>query len=383
METKYMLDGAHVSVIKFNEEFIVDDLPPKVYNVRFNPLSGFYLEIATELLELPDKIYGNTPARVRKCIETYKSRNSSTGILLTGDKGTGKTLLMSLLANSVMDELDLPVLLVKEPHHGAQFESFIETVGECALVFDEFGKMYSNNRHNSDSDVPQSSLLSLMDGVDKTKRMFIMTENSEFDINDFMLNRPSRVYYHFKYKKLDESSITGYCVDKGVAADITQDIIDLSRRSSIFSFDMLQSIVEEQLRFGCTVDDAVSDLNIDLRETTGAMMEIVKVMERGDETKERNVVDAIVAKPGANGRYTYVKVKDNSGCRNANTPQPVAGSKTRADAQDEDEAWDDVYVESKDLAYEKDGKLVYETDEYVFIAKDVEQPRTDYWRLLA
>ena len=385
MQTKFMLDGIHVNVVKIDENFIVDTLPPKVYTVRFSDLTGFYLTVATEELELPEKIYGNTPQRVQKCIDTYTSRDSATGILLTGDKGTGKSLLMSLLANQVIQQLDMPVLIIKESFAGTQFETFIETIGECALMFDEFGKMYASSSHQDG--VQQSALLSLMDGLDKTKRLFILSENSEMDISEFMLNRPSRIYYHFKYKKLDESSIEGYCRDNGVASDITQNVLELSRRSSIFSFDMLQSIVEEHLRFDCTVESAVEDLNIDLRETRAEMMEVIKVVER-TTNNEREVVDAFVTKPGRGARYTYIKGKDNSEARK-NVPVPagvdpaIRQAMVELTGTTEDESWDDVYVELADLAYEDGLKLVYETEDYVFIARSVEPPATDYLRLLA
>jgi len=382
MTTKFMIGGNTVHVFDLNDETALDVLPPKVYTVRFNPIEGFHLGITKDKLELPEKIYGNTPQRVQKCIDTYIDRNNSTGILLTGDKGTGKTLLMSLLANQIIEQLNMPVILIKDPYAGSQFTSFIENIGECALVFDEFGKMYSSgDRHsNNDSEVPQTSLLSLMDGVDKTKRMFILTENSEFDINDFMLNRPSRVYYHFKYRKLDEPSVIGYCEDHDVSRATTKDIVDLQRRSRIFSFDMLQTIVEEHLRYNESVEDITEDLNIDTREDKGEMIEILKIVERATET-EREIFDTpYISKPD-NG-YTYIKVKDNSEARVAKkADQPTSADELIAACEaDEDEAdsYNEVYVRDKDLVYEKEGQLVYETDEFIFTAKDLPRVTTNY-----
>jgi len=381
MTTKFMIGGNTVHVFDLNDETALAVLPPKVYTVRFNPIEGFHLGITKDKLELPAKIYGNTPQRVQKCIDTYIDRTASTGILLTGDKGTGKTLLMSLLANEIIDKLNIPVILIKDPYAGSQFTSFIETIGECALVFDEFGKMYaSGDRHgNSDSEVPQTSLLSLMDGVDKTKRMFILTENSEYDINDFMLNRPSRVYYHFKYRKLDEASVIGYCQDHNVVAKVIADIVDLQRRSRIFSFDMLQTIVEEHLRYNDTIESITDDLNIDTREDKGEMIEILKVVERATET-EREIFDTpYVSKPDSS--YTYIKVKDNSEARVAKVSnQPTADALIAACEADEDEAvsYNEVYVRDKDLVYEKEGKLVYQTEEFIFTAKSMPRVTTNY-----
>ncbi len=377
MQTKFMIENSTVSVLKLNEDLLLDDLPARIYNIQFNPLKGFYLETVKERLEVPGKVYGITKARATKCINTYVSRPASTGILLTGDKGTGKTLLMSVLANQAIVQLGLPVLLVKDPFSGSQFVSFIESIGECVIVFDEFGKMYaSGDRHIGENEVPQKALLSLMDGTDKTKRMLIFTENSEIDINDFMLNRPSRIYYHFKYKKLDEASVLGYCKDHNVREEIVKDIIDLARRSKIFSFDMLQSIVEEHLRFDCSVENATTELNIDTRLERGAIIEILKVFERHTEAVREIFESPFVTKPDSG--YTYVKVKTDH--VQGKVPQPTASLDCAEVEADEGQPYEEVYVRDADLAYEKDGELVYETEQFVFVARNVPVPRSNYFK---
>ena len=372
MNVKYMIEGSTVSVYKLNEETALDVLPPKIYTVRFNQLTGFYLEINKDKLEIPSKIYGTVRTRVDKCLKVYTERHASTGILLTGDKGTGKTLLMSLLANEVINTLNLPVILIKEAFTGTQFTSFIETIGECCLVFDEFGKMYSTSNHEEDG-ASQQSLLSLMDGVDKTKRLIIITENRELDINEFILNRPSRVYYHFRYHKLDEKSIKEYCEDFGIDKKAIIDTIDLSRRSKIFSFDMLQSIIEEYLRFGGSVEEIIQDLNIDLREEIRPKLEILKVVENASG-KQRELVDSpFISKPD---RYDYVHIKLKSDSRSSVSSNTIAEIGREKD--EESENYEEFYIREEDLAFESKGKEVYETDKFTVIVKAVPITYTDY-----
>jgi len=392
MKTKFMLNGPDVSVLKLNEDQLLDDLPARIYAVQHNPFTGYYLTTVKDELEIPSRIYGSTVARADKCIKAYNERSMSTGILLTGDKGTGKTLLMSVLANKAVNELGLPVVLVKEAFGGSDFITFIETMGECVLVFDEFGKMYkSDARHsNNDSDVPQTALLSLMDGVDKTKRMFILAENSQIDINEFMLNRPSRIYYHFKYKKLDEASVTGYCKDNAVDTNTVKDIVDLARRSKIFSFDMLQSIIEEHLRFDCTIDEAVADLNIDIREDRGALMKVEKIIDRKTDKERKVFGTAEVVQPSMHN-YVYIKVANEEGNErtlslptafdDGTSPELAAALKQAQEVLNENEGYDEIYVRDEDLAYEKDKQLVYETDDFTFVCKKLESQQSDYWRL--
>lgn len=369
--TKFMVQGPTVSIISLDDKAVLDSLPPQIYAVQFDKMIGFFLTIIKDRLEVPSVIYGSVHNRVEKCIKTYQDRNTSTGILLTGDKGTGKTLMMSLLANRVVDDLNLPVVLIKEPYSGDQFTMFIEQIGECCLVFDEFGKMYSNN---SDDDSNQNSLLSLMDGVDKTKRLILLTENRETDINEFMLNRPSRVYYHFKYTKLDRESIEGYCKDHNVELKVQDDILDLSHRLKIFSFDMLQAIVEEHKRFGEDISDITKELNIDVRETFGASIEIVSIIDKnsGERCQLASDQSVKVTKP-VKWYTTYVTVNRGRLTSNMNTQTAPID----LDCDDDNDTFD-VSFEDSNLAYETIDRLVYETTTHTVTAKPAPVYRTDY-----
>lgn len=363
MQTKFAMGGSSVNVFKMNESTILDKLPPQVYSVSFHPMLGFSLNILKSRLEIPSKIYGKTALKTEKCLKSYRKRPQSTGILLTGDKGTGKTLQMAHLANAVIDRLELPVIMVTEPHSGADFTTFIESLGEICLIFDEFGKMYKAGAHARDMDQEapqQNTLLSLMDGVDKTKRMIILTENSLYNINDYMINRPSRIYYHFQYKKLPEDSITEYCIDKEVGDAITNEILEISRRSKLFSFDMLQSIVEEYLRFESPIKEIVADLNIDISEDTIMIKQVLKIIDKETNTEVPVYKSPVITQNP--GEMLIVSVTD--------------------DSEHNEEGFIDIYLESHQIVYTKEDQVVYDSGGYIISIKTLSQETQNYSMIL-
>ncbi len=378
MKVKYMINNNTVNIINLNDETAIDILPPRVYTVRFTEMGGFFLDIIKSKLDTPKKVYGGIPSRVEKCIKTYQARAAALGILLTGDKGTGKSLLVAALANAAIEQLAMPVILIKEPFGGTQFTSFIESIGECCLIFDEFGKMYP--KHAEDSQHSQQSLLSLMDGVDKAKRLIIMSENHIHDINEFILNRPSRVYYHFKYYKLEESSIIEYCNDQRVDMNITKEIIDLSRRARIFSFDMLKSISEEHLRFvDVSLEEIVEDLNIDISEQNNATMEIIEIFETVSKAKIElfNPKSVIVQKPH---RYnnTYIKISENETVQDNRIATPISTTAVITKEIDGPSCSSEIVINQEDLVFSMAGKEIYETEKYTIITKPVANTFENY-----
>lgn len=387
LSTKFLLGDSTVNVIKTSDETMVDKLPPKVYAVQYSEFSGYYLSILKNRMEVPEKIYGSLNERADKCLNTFHTRDTSTGILMTGDKGTGKSLLMAVLANRAIDDLNMPIIMIRQAYEGDQFISFIELLGECCLVFDEFGKTY-RQRGSNDDGAKQTSLLSLLDGIDRTKRLIIMTENSMYDINDHMLNRPGRIYYHFQYAKLEENSIIDYCVDHDVDAGVIESIVELSRVSRIFSFDMLQTIIEEHLRYpNEPIAEVIKELNIDVEEESVPEMEIIKAI--GKDGIEYDVIGStVVTKPSARMGNTHVMLINKELVKrfpelatlegHDGLPTPVM------DAIPENGMdYVSVTVAKGELKYDSKDRLVYATDYGIkIVAKELPHyKRYDYRNL--
>ena len=234
---------------------VLDHLPAAAYIVKKNDMTGkLYLQ-TTDVFELPSKIYGDTDARASRICTTFEQRSKSTGVLLSGDKGSGKTLLAKVLANTFVDS-GSPVIIVNEPWCGQVFNELIGHIKQPAMVFfDEFDKVYDKDE--------QKELLTLLDGTVETKKLFVLTTNAGH-VDEHLINRPGRIYYKFNYRGIDEQFVREYAEDN--LNDKTQiDLLVTIINSFVaFTFDMLQTIIEEMNRYNESAEVAIQNLNIDM-----------------------------------------------------------------------------------------------------------------------
>lgn len=286
LSTKFADQGTRVGVITFDDDTIKDKLKPAVYSVGFDMMAGYYLNKVGDKLNTPTKVYGNVSKRVEKILTSYEAANSSFGVLMSGDKGSGKTMTSSIVANHAIEQFNLPVILVEGSFDAESLASFIKKIGECVLFFDEFGKRFK------DESGDQSELLGLMDGTGSTKRLVMLTENEKHDINRYMLNRPGRIHYHFEYGKLDEDTITELCAEHNIPEEVVSKILLRREMSYEFSFDVLQALVYEYKLYGGDVDELAKDLNIETTHKVRAdSMMILSAVEQetGEEVETREI----------------------------------------------------------------------------------------------
>ena len=106
----------------------------------------------------------------------------------------------------------IPTLIINSAFYGDTFNRFIQDIDqECVVMFDEFEKTYSEE--NNDGENAQEKLLTLLDGVFPQKKLFLLTCNNLFKIDDHLKNRPGRVYYFLEFRGLEEDFVREYLDD--------------------------------------------------------------------------------------------------------------------------------------------------------------------------
>lgn len=235
---------------------IHDSLPRGFYTVKKDKSGEFFLEI-TQNFSLPDKLYGSILDDCMRVINTYKHKQDRMGVLLVGEKGSGKTLLAKLIAHKLNTGLgwNMPVVIVGEPFKGNDFNNFIANLGaKAVIIFDEFEKIYPPK--------DQDGILSLFDGTYTNEHLFILTVNEHSFVSPYLLNRTGRMHYLLDYNGLNEDFIRQYCDDHLENKEHVDSIANYAKSFEPFSFDMLQAAVFEMNLYKEDFKTVIQKLNI-------------------------------------------------------------------------------------------------------------------------
>lgn len=209
-------------------------LPVGIYNICLTR-EGFRLEKYADKFIFPYKMYGLQTEFIEHVLRTYHATSGNMGIMLTGTKGTGKTVTAKELAN----KLGLPIIIVKDMGEAnsymIEFLAGIET--DCILFLDEFEKNFPES---------DSTILQIMDGVynSKYRKVFLLTTNT-MTVNENMIGRPSRIRYVKEFGNLELKYVNEYLDDVLQVPEAKQDLLDYIDSLTISTIDILKTIVNE------------------------------------------------------------------------------------------------------------------------------------------
>lgn len=352
--TKIYESGSKYSLFSDEDLIIHDELPANTYRVGFSEIRNDYFLEKIDDFKITHKLYGDIEYRANKILDTFSDRTKNTGVLLSGEKGCGKTLLAKKVSELGASR-GMPTIIINNCFVGDDFNKFLSLLDKKMIViFDEFEKIYN--------DEAQKKLLTILDGTYSSKKLFIMTCNSLYKIDNHFLNRPGRIFYSFKYTGLENNFIKEYCKDKLKNLSVLPDILSLSESVKNMNFDMLQGIVEESNRYNENIKDIVSNLNIELEQNTSEYK--VHLSKNGIPVKTDDSILRYHNPFGSSFRI-YLETDETENVGIDNTAPAVAKSSDEESIEFSAENITKIYNNQKMIEYEK--------DDYVLLLTKIEK----------
>lgn len=256
------MEKKNSTFVKFNEQIFpkplgtdYDLIGGKVYLLKESPYSDdLYMEEDKDF-EFPAKHYlGEEDKKfVNKVINTFNNTSKlTTGTLLSGMKGSGKT----LMAKYIAKESKLPIIVVDKGVHADNIEGFFSKVTtDVCVILDEIDKYWSTRY-----------LLGFLDGVKPScKKLVLCTCNDESEIDEYLNDRCSRIRYKKNFS----------CLTKDAVFGILNDMLDDSEKAKsatefiygaikVISYDNV-IIFGEEIKNNPdeTYEDIIADMNIE------------------------------------------------------------------------------------------------------------------------
>lgn len=261
--SNFIINGERIVTKPEGQDY--DLMPGKVYDLLFDNYEMYSYLKENGNLNMPKKIYEieeDTKFMNRVLLfHNSEYNNGNTGVLLAGDKGTGK----SMLAKRIALKSNLPIIIVDSSYPLWQITKFFKKVKtETCIIFDEIEK---NPRT-----WPSEDLLTFLDGIQETgKKIVIMTCNKTEGLDENLFDRCSRIRYYRKYKaNANEIFIKEMIEDKGLTPN--QPLVDFIKRFTVKSFDNINSFLDEYKLYLETTDtnfmleDVANIMNISLED---------------------------------------------------------------------------------------------------------------------
>jgi hypothetical protein len=273
------------NTVRFVDADSIDDLklskevPIGVWKLSCAQFIGFFLE-ETEVKLSHGKIYGDAQSIADHIVEAFEKNdpNKNLGVLLSGDKGLGKTLTTRLVLEKFYGKK--PIIIISDYING--MVDFISNFKGCVILMDEFEKFTGGNTDSEDKNslTKQESLLSVFDGnTGCSGNLFLLTVNDTYRINENLKSRPGRIRYHYKFASENATVVRNYCNDNLNNKDLIEDVVSTLGGVGLVSMDILSSFVDELNKFpDKKPSDVLKYFNIENENTDENFKLIAKVL---------------------------------------------------------------------------------------------------------
>ena len=238
--SKFVKVGSSIS-FKFNTDGLDYNLQPgSVYTVSYDRYEEKLTLSEAPSLKLPEKVYSSESDEkfIKKTLNHFqKSKDEVTGVMLSGLKGSGKTVMCKKIA---LDS-NLPIILIDKslyPSVLCKLFNFLEDIDVCVII-DEIDKL--------GEDYDDSYLLKILDGINSSgRKLMLFTCNNDDMISELLIDRCSRIRYWREFDEMSKDLIKSILEDRLNDKNEVKSVFDFIINSfGCISFDNVNSFVEE------------------------------------------------------------------------------------------------------------------------------------------
>jgi len=257
-KTKFIKIGNSINFKPVTEGLDYELESGKVYTVEIDNYTGEINLKAAPDFSMPNKIYETEEDSrfVEKVLNYYnKSTVGTTGVMLSGLKGSGKTIMVKNIAL----KSKLPIILIDKgfrPVYLIKLFTQLSDVDAC-VIFDEIDKL--------GEDYDDDYLLKILDGINSSgKKLVLCTCNNEEELSEYLIDRCSRIRYWKVFDEVSASMIQKVLEDKLNDKKEIKSLTDfILENFAVVSFDNISSFVDEVNEYPtATFEELFGDMNL-------------------------------------------------------------------------------------------------------------------------